>query len=94
MKTVLMEVVGGGVALGVGVGVGVDVGVGVGVEVEVGVGVCEENSPVKLIESRYTVAYLWLRLCIAMPLMWVALALRSDKGISYTFQLPGAGSPP
>jgi len=70
MKTVLMEVIGGGVALGVGVGVGVDVGegvalgvgVGVGVDVEVGVGVCDENSPVKLIESRYNVAYLWLRL--------------------------------
>jgi len=65
MKTVLMEVVGGGVALGVGVGVGIDVGGGVGVDVgvdvEVGVGVCEENRPVKLIESRYNVAYLWLR---------------------------------
>ena len=61
MKTVLMEVVGGGVALGVGVGVGIDVGVGVGVDVGVGVGVCEENRPVKLIESRYNVAYLWLR---------------------------------
>jgi len=52
MKTVLMEVVGPGVALGVGVGVGVDVGVGVG----------EETVPVKLIESRYNVAYLGLRL--------------------------------
>ncbi len=68
MKTVLMEVVGGGVALGVGVGVEVGEGVALGVEVgegidvEVGVGVCDENSPVKLIESRYNVAYLWLRL--------------------------------
>jgi len=64
MKTVLMETVGPGVALGVGVGVGVDVavGVGVGVDVGVGVGVGEETVPVKLIESRYNVANLWLRL--------------------------------
>jgi len=91
-----------GAAGSVGVGVGAEraagsVGVGVGEERaagSVGVGVGAETPPVKLIESRYNVPCLRVRLTKATPLMCVALALRADKGIVYTFQLPAAGSPP
>ena len=89
--------VGLGVSVGVGLGIGVEVALGVGVgvcEVGVKVGVAEATSAVKLSESRYNVPFLWARLSRAIPLMAVAVALRSDKGIVYTFQVPGTGSPP
>ncbi len=94
-KTVLMEaVVAIGVALGVGVGV-CEEEVGVGVcEEGVGVRVCEETRAVKLIASRYNAPCLLVRLSKATPLMCVAFALRSDKGIVYTFQFPCTGLPP
>ena len=77
-------------------GTEVDVIVGVGVGVKVGVAVTLEvdEETVKLIESRYNVPSLKVRLWIAMTVIRVAFAPRSDKGIVYTFQVPDTRLPP